>query len=134
MSQGRIVAVSEDNLVICIKNSIWGSNFNRFKQWKDGQIVFFSIDSKLAAFGKVVGEYYYDLTTRIWTDAAYSYRIKIKFEHTMPIHNRLPIAGKIKQGLIKCWGKRYGWGIVSQRLLPEALTALIIKEMQKSYG
>ena len=130
MSAGRIVSLDEENFLLCLKYNLWGSNHNRLRSWKAGEKIIFKVDKKLAAYGEVIGESYYD-RSKVWDKALYPYRIKIKMEHVLANEDRIPLLGEIRDKLIDLWGNKYGWGLINQQLIPAETLDFIIKEMQK---
>ncbi|MBA4496439.1 hypothetical protein ACFO25_16915 [Paenactinomyces guangxiensis] len=126
----RIVKVDEYQFLTCFKAGLWGSHNNRFKQWKSGELLVFTVDKQIAALAEVTGEPFYSEDT-IWENRLYPHRIQIKFLYVLSHENRLPILGKIRDSLTNAWGTNYGIRILSQSSLPEESSKIIAHEIRK---
>lgn len=126
----RIVKVDEYQFLKCFKAGLWGSHNNRFKHWKQGELLVFTVDKQIAALAEITGEPFYSEDT-VWEDRLYPHRIQIKFLHVLSPENRLPILGEIRDTLINSWGTNYGIRILNQTTLPEESSKIIAQEVRK---
>jgi|GEM_PF-375882 len=68
----------EDNLIIGIKNSVWGNKQNKFGKFKPNDYLLVRVDDDIVALGKIIGKPYTD-STNIWPDHVYPYKVKVDF-------------------------------------------------------
>ena len=99
-----------------MKLGVWGSDIDRFSDWKKGDILAFKVGKSLAGIAEVTGEAFFS-EKRIWQTGFYPFRIPIKFTHFLAVEDRPELVGAIREALIREWGKYYGWGILKQILM-----------------
>jgi hypothetical protein len=99
-----------------MKYSLWGSQSSRFKDWQEGDYLEFIVDKGLAGFATVAGKPFHS-TDLVWDNGLFPYRIPIKFVYVLKKDQRVPILGEVRETLTEAWGPRYGWGILTQRIL-----------------
>jgi hypothetical protein len=86
----------------------------------------FIVSKGLAGFATVSGKPFRS-TDVIWDNGLFPYRIPIKFVHVLKNDQRAPILGEVRDTLTSAWGPRYGWGILTQRVLEDAQAETLIK-------
>ncbi len=121
----RLVALDEFQFLTCIKLQLWGSKNSRFKDWKIGDYIGFSVAKKLAGLAEVSGECFFS-ENPVWDKDIYPYRIPITFIHASFLEDRDLHANEVKEVLTKAWGKVYGWGIINQSLLSDKAAETIV--------
>jgi len=112
----RLTKIDEYQFLTCLKHSLWGSKASRFKDWQEGDYLAFIVNKGLAGFATVVGKPFRS-TEIIWDNGLFPYRIAIKFVHVLKRDQRVPILGAVRDTLTLAWGTKYGWGILTQRIL-----------------
>lgn len=122
----RVTKVDEFQFLACLKNSLWGSKSARFKDWQEGDHLAFMVNKALAAFATVAGKPFRS-TEVVWDNGLFPYRIPMKFVHVLKRDQRVPILGEVRDTLTSTWGPRYGWGILTQRVLENVQAETLIK-------
>lgn len=112
----RLVAIDEFQFLTCIKLQLWGSKNSRFKDWKIGDYIGFSVAKKIAGLAEVSGECFFS-EKPVWDKDIYPHRIPITFIHASFLEDRDLHASEVKEVLTEAWGKIYGFGILNQSLL-----------------
>lgn len=122
----RLTKVDEYQFLTCLKHSLWGSKLSRFKDWKEGDYLAFMVNKGLAAFARVAGKPFHS-TEVVWDNGVFPYRIPLKFVHVLQKDQRVPILGEVRDTLTSAWGPRYGWGILTQRVLKDEQAETLVK-------
>lgn len=122
----RLTKIDEYQFLTCLKHSLWGSKASRFKDWQEGDYLAFIVNKSLAALATVTGKPFHS-TTIIWDNGLFPYRIPIKFVHVLQKDQRVPILGEVRDMLTLTWGPKYGWGILTQRILENKQADIILK-------
>jgi len=122
----RLTKVDEYQFLTCLKHSLWGSKSSRFKDWQEGDYLAFIVNKGLAAFATVAGKPFHS-TEVIWDNGLFPYRIPIKFVHVLRRDQRVPILGEVRDTLTSAWGPKYGWGILTQRILENVQADTLVK-------
>ena len=52
----RLTKVDELQFLTCVKHQVWGSKTPRFKDWKAGDYLVFTVDKAIAGLAEVSGE------------------------------------------------------------------------------
>ena len=86
---------------------------------KNGEKIIFKVDKKLAAYGEVIGESYYD-RSKVWDKALYPYRIKISIDHILSTEDRLPLLGDIRK-------KNLGRFLLNRKIKKKKISTLFFK-------
>jgi hypothetical protein len=105
---------------------LWGSRSSRFKDWQDGDYLAFIVNKGLAALATVAGKPFHS-TEVVWDNGVFPYRIPIKFVHVLRRDQRMPILGEVRDILTSAWGPKYGWGILTQRILENRQAETLVK-------
>jgi len=84
------------------------------------------VDKGLAAFATVAGKPFHS-TEVVWDNGLFPYRISLKFVHVLQKDQRVPILGEVRDTLTSAWGPRYGWGILTQRVLKDDQAETLVK-------
>lgn len=127
----RMVKVDEFQFLVCLKNGLWASNKNLFKNWGIGDIIIFNVDKNVTAYAKVNDISFYS-EDFLWDIDLFPYRIPISFESILKPENRIPIISEIKELLIKSWGNNYGWGMNCQYPMRNKVGEELISIIDKS--
>ena len=122
----RLTKVDEYQFLTCLKNSLWGSKASRFRDWQEGDYLAFIVNKGLAGFAIVAGKPFRS-TEIVWDNGIFPYRIPIKFVHVLRKDQRVPILGEIRDTLTSAWGTKYGWGILTQRILEDNQAETLVK-------
>jgi len=122
----RLTKVDEYQFLTCLKHSLWGSKSSRFKDWHEGDYLAFIVNKGLAAFATVAGKPFHS-TEVVWDNGLFPYRIPLRFVHVLQRDQRVPILGEVRGTLTTAWGPRYGWGILTQRVLENARAETLVK-------
>lgn len=125
----RLCKIDEHGFLVCIKHAVWGSDKNRFKAWEVGDQLAFIVGKSIAGLAKVSGKPFYSKEV-IWRNGVFPHRIPLKFTHVLAKDDRIPIDGEVMGILMSAWGKRYGWGLVMLKTLPEKESERIIEMIQ----
>jgi len=126
----RLTKVDEYQFLTCFKYKLWGSNTDRFKKWKIGDLLLFIVDKHIAAIAEVAGNSFKD-EKPVWDNGLYPYRLPLKFLNVLLPDNRIPILGEVRDALISAWGTNYGWGILNQQALPDNSANIIINNVKR---
>lgn len=126
----RLTKVDEYQFLTCFKYKLWGSNTDRFKKWKIGDLLLFIVDKHIAAIAEVAGNSFKDKNP-VWDNGLYPYRLPIKFLIVLLPDNRIPLLGEIRDALISAWGTNYGLGILNQQVLPENSANIIVNNVKR---
>jgi hypothetical protein len=119
----------EYSFLLCLKYSVWGSDYNRFKDWQKGDYLLLIIDKSFAALAEMIGEPFIS-KDEIWPGGGSPYRIPIKFIHIPKKESRPLILGKSRDALLAAYGsKKWGWAILNQTLIPESASHIIYNEI-----
>jgi hypothetical protein len=127
----RITKIDEYQFLTCLYNGLWGSQNDRFKDWRKGDYIAVIVDKNMAALSEVSGEPFYS-KEKVWDNGLFPYRIPIKFKHVIDVEDRPPILGVIRDTMTKAWGPRYGWGILNQQVLESPHADTIVKAITDS--
>lgn len=88
----------------------------------------FIVNKGLAGFASVTGKPFHS-TDIVWDNGLFPYRIPIKFVHVLKKDQRVPILGDVRETLTEAWGPKYGWGILTQRVLEDKQAETLVKAM-----
>lgn len=127
----RITKVDEYQFLTCLKSSLWGSKSSRFKEWKEGDYLAFIVNKTLAGLAVVSGKPFY-ATEPVWDNGVFPHRIPIKFVHTPKKEQRVPVLGEVRDALTNAWGVNYGWGIITQSILPDTQAEIIVNAVSSN--
>lgn len=83
-----IIKSPENNLIIGIKNSIWGAKRNWLHEFKPDDYLLVRVDDYIVALGKIIGKPYTD-STNIWPDHVYPYKVKVDFFYYLNQKDRI---------------------------------------------
>ena len=72
----RCVKIDEHQLLVCIKNEVWGLKGK--PEWEEDDLLYFAVDNKFAAVAKLKSNVVYTERS-IWSDPYYKFRIDIEF-------------------------------------------------------
>jgi hypothetical protein len=122
----RLTKVDEYQFLTCLKHSLWGSKSSRFKDWQEGDHLAFIVNKGLAAFATVAGKPFHS-TEVVWDNGLFPYRIPLKFVYVLRRDQRVPILGEVRDTLTSAWGPKYGWGILTQRVLENTQAETLVK-------
>lgn len=122
----RIVTLAEKHLLQCIHHGVWGSTLPRFKNWKKGDLLVFSVNRKLAALAEVAGKSF-ESEELVWDNGVFPHRIPIRFSQVLSSDSRIQLAGDVRDVLVSAWGPKYGWGILAQQPLEGTLAMKLIE-------
>jgi hypothetical protein len=125
----RLCKIDEHGFLVCVKHAVWGSKRNRFKSWKVGDQLAFIVGKSIAGLAKVSGKPFYSKEV-IWRNGVFPNRIPLKFTHILAKDDRVPMDGEVMDILTSAWGKRYSWGLVMLKPLPEKESKRIIEMIQ----
>jgi len=112
----RLTKIDEYQFLTCLKNSLWGSQTARFKDWQIGDYLAIIVDKALAGLAQVSGKPFYS-KERVWDNRPFPHRVPIRFTHILAKDQRIPILGEVRNALTSAWGPKYGWGILNQQVL-----------------
>lgn len=112
----RVTAVDEFQFLTCVQHGVWGSDTARFGPWKTGDYLAILVNKAVAGLAVVSSEPYTS-KKQVWDNGLFPNRIDIKFAHASLIDNRMPVLGPIRDVMTSAWGPKYGFGILSQKLL-----------------
>jgi hypothetical protein len=121
----RMTKVDEFQFLTCLQHEVWGSNSDRFKDWKVGDYLLILVNKALAGLAEVSGKPFVS-KHRVWDNGLFPHRIPLKFLHVLVPENRPPVLGEIRDCLTSVWGPSYGWGILNQQLLSDHRAETII--------
>jgi hypothetical protein len=125
----RLTSIDEFQLLTCFKNSLWGSQSARFRDWLRGDYLVILVDKAIAAVAQVDGKPFVS-KKKVWDNGVYAHRIPIKFLKLIPRSERPPILGPVRDEFIHTIGPQYGYVILNQLLLPGNLAELILKAIE----
>lgn len=121
----RLTKIDEYQLLICLKNGIWGSKSRRFNDWYQSDKFAIIVGKNLTALAEVAGPAF-ESQEKVWDNGVYPYRIPLRFTHLLSPKERLPVLGEVREALIREWGPRYGWEILHQRVLESPNSDVIV--------
>jgi len=104
---------------------LWGSKSARFKDWQEGDYLAFIVNKNLAGFAKVSGKPFY-ATDTVWDNGVFPNRVPIEFVHIPKKAQRVPVLGEVRNALTSAWGPSYGWGIITQSILPDKQAEIVV--------
>src|SRR5208337_754663 len=102
----RLAKTTEENLLACVRHSLWGSPISRFKDWRSGDRLAFQVGQNVAGLADVTGPAFVS-QEKVWKDKIYPYRIPIRFVCAMRLENQLSL-GRIKGALASAWDPIFG--------------------------
>ena len=121
----RLTKIDEYQFLTCLKNSLWGSQTARFKDWQIDDYLAIIVDKALAGLAQVSGKPFYSKEL-VWDNGLFPHRIPIRFTHILAKDQRIPILGEVRNALTSAWGPKYGWGILNQQVLTNDTANIII--------
>jgi hypothetical protein len=121
----RIAKADETQLLICIKHEVWGKSRNRFRDWRFGDYLLILSDTGHCALAKVSGQPFVS-EDLIFEKAFFPYRIPVRFVHLVKPDGTQVLTQQIRAALVPAWGKRTGFPILLQLLLPESVGRIVI--------
>ena len=127
----RLTSIDELQLLTCLKYGLWGAPINRFKDWRAGDRLIFVVDKALAALAEVSGDYFTS-EEPVWSNGVFPHRIPIRFHLFIPLEERPPILGELRDTLIAAFGNKYGFGMITQQPLPEVEQVNTVLKIIKS--
>lgn len=128
----RMSKVDEYQFLTCVKNSLWGSRTDRFKDWQEGDQLIIFVGKYLAGLGHVSGKRYKS-DDQVWDNDLFPNRIPVTFDVVLLPEHRPPILGPIRDALAIAFpAGGYGLGILNQRLVGEPAAKLMVEAMQEA--
>jgi hypothetical protein len=124
MSKNYIVAPGA-NYEMCIKQKLYGHTRNLLKRWEIGDRVFYYVDKKIAGIATVSGAPYFDDQKQVWPDALYPFRVEVTPDTVLPVADRIPVKGAVKETLVEHLGKYWILAIRDVHAVPPALAAYL---------
>ena len=124
----RLTSIDEFQFLTCLKNEIWGSKTNRFKEWREGDYLVIIVNKSIAGIGEIMGKSFKS-DTPVWDNGLFPYRISVKFIHAMHKNNRPPVLGKLRDVITSAFGYNYGLGILNQVLIESDYAKIIYEEI-----
>ena len=124
----RLASVSEPQLLECLQQGLWGQEGRGYRNWNQDDMLAFIVNKEIAGLSKVTGKQFYS-EELIWSNGLFPHRIPIEFTYVLQGNDRLPMKGRILDAVTSAWGKHYGWGILSKKLLPEDTAEMIVNEI-----
>src|SRR5690348_11460441 len=91
----RMSKVDEYQFLTCVKNSLWGSRTDRFKDWQEGDRLVIFVGKYLAGLGHVSGKRYKS-EDQVWDNDLFPHRIPVTFDVILLPEHRPPILGPIR--------------------------------------
>lgn len=125
----RLTKIDEYQFLTCVKHSLWGSRFARFKDWQKGDYLAIIVDKAIAGLAEVTGDPFQS-KEHIWDNGIFPHRVPINFTHILTRNQRPPILGEIRDVMIKEWGQKYGFGILNQIVLEGEKSEIIVNAIR----
>lgn len=126
----RFTSISEYQLLVCLKNSLWGSKSSRFDNWLIGDILVMFVNKQVAAIVKISDKPFRSEEI-VWDNGLYPYRIRIELISFFNKESREEMSKSIIEIVRKEWGKMYGWAILNQQVMETANADSIYREIIK---
>lgn len=124
----RLTSIDEYQFLTCLKNSLWGSKSDRFKDWQEGDYLAFIVGGVLAGLAKVSGKPFKSGEI-VWDNGVFPHRVPIKFVHVLAMEQRSELR-EVRDVLISAWGPKFGWGILFQKALENDQAERIISSIR----
>ncbi len=125
----RLTKIDELQFLTCLKHQVWGSKARRFRDWQIGDQFVFIVNKSLAALAEVSGTSF-DSKQLVWDNGLFPHRIPLKFTYAVLPGQRLPVFGEVRDALTSAWGPMYGFDILNQQVLPEAVAETVVKTIR----
>lgn len=124
----RIAKLTEDQLIKCIANSVWGSSMP-FNTWQEGDLLAIHVENEIATVGIVCGSPYTS-NTIIWDNGLFKNRIPMDYSIILSRGKRIPLKGKIRDAFYNTYGPQYGVIILNKYPIANSIEKLILNEIE----
>ena len=94
----RLTKVDEYQFLTCVKNSVWGSKSDRFKDWASGDLLVIFVGNYLAGLGHVAGPRHKS-NEPVWDNGLFPHRVPITFDVVLLPEHRPAVLGPIRDAL-----------------------------------
>lgn len=105
---------------IAVANKTWGANRNFVRSWQVGEPFVILVDKEGVVVAAVAGPSY-DASTMIWPNDVYEHRVPLTIELVVKGADGHLLNTKIRDALKAGYGSGYGWVLLTQSKLPDAV-------------